>query len=137
MNGIPRNDTGVALASTPLRITIVEFVRSSSCPFLYAWMDGAWQFVTDMLVRHRSTFQRPAACRCPLDSDEVVVLGPAERFANGKKAARLRVTSELREVIYLRPSEARVCRSSSRHSPCSRSIALLLTASPEFKSPLA
>ena len=36
----------------------------------------------------------------PLDPDEVAVLGPAERFADGAAAARLRVTSELREVIY-------------------------------------
>jgi hypothetical protein len=39
MNGIAKNEIGLALTSEPVRITIVEFVRSSSCPFLYAWSD--------------------------------------------------------------------------------------------------
>ena len=48
MNGIAKNEIDVAVTREPVRITIVEFVRSSSCPFLYAWADGAWQFVTDL-----------------------------------------------------------------------------------------
>ncbi len=53
MNGIARTKLALQLTGEPVRITIVEFVRSSSCPFLYAWADGAWEFVTD-IVGHRA-----------------------------------------------------------------------------------
>jgi hypothetical protein len=101
MNGIARNEIDVAVAREPLRITIVEFVRSSSCPFLYAWADGAWQFVTDLLGTAPLNVAVARGVPMPPDPDEVVVLGPAERFSDGSVAARIRITSELREAIYL------------------------------------
>jgi Flp pilus assembly protein TadD len=101
MNGIARNEIDVALTGEPVRITIVEFVRSSSCPFLYAFADGAWEFITDLLGGAPLNVSAARGVPLPLDPDEVVVLGPAERFAEGKAAARLRLTSELREVVYL------------------------------------
>lgn len=106
MNGIAKNEIDIAVAREPLRITIVEFVRSSSCPFLYAWTDGAWQFVTDLLGTAPLNVAVARGVPMPPDPDEVVVLGPAERFAEGSAAARVRMTSELREVIYL--DEARL-----------------------------
>jgi tetratricopeptide (TPR) repeat protein len=106
MNGIARNEIGVALTGAPVRITIVEFIRSSSCPFLYAWADGEWQFVTDLLGTAPLNVSVARGVPMSPDPDEVVVLGPAERFKDGGVAARLRVTSELREVIYL--DEARL-----------------------------
>ena len=105
MNGIARNEIGLELTSAPVRITIVEFVRTSSCPFLYAWGDGAWEFVTDILGTAPLNVSVARGVPLPLDPDEVVVLGPAERFADGAAAARLRVTSELREVIYFDHSQ--------------------------------
>jgi tetratricopeptide (TPR) repeat protein len=101
MNGIAKNEIDVAVVREPLRITIVEFVRSSSCPFLYVWADGAWQFVTDLLGTAPLNVAVARGVPMPPDPDEVVVLGPAERFADSQAAARLRITSELREVIYL------------------------------------
>jgi tetratricopeptide (TPR) repeat protein len=101
MNGIAKNEIDVAVAREPLRITIVEFVRSSSCPFLYVWADGAWQFVTDLLGTAPLNVAVARGVPMPPDPDEVVVLGPAEQFADNQVAARLRITSELREVIYV------------------------------------
>ena len=101
MNGVARNEIGVKLADAPLRITIMEFVRTSSCPFLYAWLDGSWQFVTDLLGTAPLNVSVARNIPMPPDSDEVVVLGPAERFADGAVAARVRITSELREATYL------------------------------------
>ena len=106
MNGIAKNEIDVAVTREPVRMTIVEFVRSSSCPFLYAWADGAWQFVTDLLGTAPLNVAVARGVPMPPDPDEVVVLGPAERFADGPAAARSRITSELREVIYL--DEARL-----------------------------
>jgi hypothetical protein len=106
MNGIAKNEIDVAVVREPLRITIVEFVRSSSCPFLYAWADGGWQFMTDLLGTAPLNVVVARGVPMPPDPDEVVVLGPAEQFADGPAAARLQITSELREVIYL--EEARL-----------------------------
>jgi hypothetical protein len=101
MNGIAKNEINVAVSREPLRITILEFVRTSSCPFLYAWADGAWHFVTDLLGTAPLNVAVARGVPMPPDPDELVVLGPAERFADGPAAARLRITSELREAIYL------------------------------------
>jgi tetratricopeptide (TPR) repeat protein len=101
MNGIARNEVGVELTGEPVRITIVEFVRTSSCPFLYAWEDEAWQFLTDVLGTSPLNVSAARGIPLPADSDEVVVLGPAEQYAVDNLAARLRLTSELREVVYV------------------------------------
>jgi len=101
MNGLARNQIGVQVDCEPLRIIVIEFIHTDSCPFLYAWMDGAWQFVTDLLGTAPLNVAVARGVRMPPDPDEVVVLGPAERFADGGAAARLRITSELREVTYL------------------------------------
>jgi hypothetical protein len=101
MNGIARNEIGVALTGEPVRITIVEFVRSSSCPFLYAWTDGAWQFVTDTLGISPLNVSAARGVPLPSDPDEVVVLGRAAQFAFADLAARIRLTSELREAVYI------------------------------------
>lgn len=101
MNGVARNEIAVTLADKPLRISIIEFVRTSSCPFLYAWMDGTWQFVTDLLGTAPLNVSVARNVPMPPDSDEVIVLGPAERLADGDTAARLRITTELREATYL------------------------------------
>ena len=101
MNGVARNEIDVKLTGKPLQITIIEFVRTSSCPFLYAWVDGAWEFVTDLLGTAPLNVSVARGEPMPPDPDEVVVLGPAARFADGDAAARVRVTSELREATYL------------------------------------
>jgi hypothetical protein len=101
MNGIAKNEIDVAVTPDPVQITIVEFVRSSSCPFLYAWTDGTWEFVTDLLGTAPLNVAVARSVPMPPDPDEVVVLGPSERFSDGKTAAQIRITSELREVIYL------------------------------------
>jgi hypothetical protein len=100
-NGIAKNEIDVPIADAPVRVTIIEFVRTSSCPFLYVWADGGWQFVTDLLGTAPLNVAVARGVPMPPDPDEVVVLGPAERFRDHDVAARLRITSELREVTYL------------------------------------
>jgi tetratricopeptide (TPR) repeat protein len=48
-NGIAKNEIGVQVAQAPVRISVVEFIRTDSCPFLYAFQDGQWRFLTDLL----------------------------------------------------------------------------------------
>jgi hypothetical protein len=100
-NGVARNEIGVTVANEPVRISIIEFVRTSSCPFLYAWIDGAWQFVTDLLGTAPLNVSVARNVPMPPDPDEVIVLGPAEQFAFGDLAARMRISCELREATYL------------------------------------
>jgi hypothetical protein len=101
MNGVARNEIDVPVDCKPLRITILEFRQTTSCPFLYAWIDGQWQFVTDLLGVAPLNVSLARGVRMPPDPDEVVILGPAERFADGGTVARLRVSTELREVTFL------------------------------------
>lgn len=99
-NGVSRNEVGVAVSLKPVRISIAEFVRTSSCPFLYAWIGGEWQFVTDLLGTAPLNVSVARGVPMPPDADEVVALGPAARFVDDG-AVRLRITSELREATYL------------------------------------
>jgi enediyne biosynthesis protein E4 len=108
MNGVARNEIAVAVSNQPIRISIIDFIRTSSCPFLYAWVDGTWQFVTDLLGTAPLNVSVARGVPMPPDPDEVVVLGPAERFAapgnsasSSDVAARVQITSELREAVYL------------------------------------
>jgi tetratricopeptide (TPR) repeat protein len=101
MNGLARNEIGVDVDCKPLRITIVEFMKTNSCPFLYAWIDGEWQFMTDLLGIAPLNVAVARGVGLPPDPDEVALLGPAERFADGPLAARLRISTELREATYL------------------------------------
>jgi hypothetical protein len=113
MNGVARNEIGVMVANEPIRISIYEFIRTSSCPFLYAWVDGAWQFLTDLLGTAPLNVSVARGVPMPPDPDQVVVLGPAEKYAlkgaaskDGSEVVKLLITSELREAVYL--DEARV-----------------------------
>jgi hypothetical protein len=101
MNGLARNQIGVDVDCRPLSIVVIKFIHVDSCPFLYAWIDGEWRFVTDLLGMAPLNVAVARGVGMPPDPDEVVLLGPAERFADGGAAARLRITSELREVTYL------------------------------------
>ncbi|CAD7694872.1 unnamed protein product [Ostreobium quekettii] len=100
-NGVARNEIGRPLTGGPVRITIIEFVRTSSCPFLYAWVDGAWRFVTDLLGTAPLNVSVARGVPMPPDPDELYVLGNAEEFTDPQGSVRLRVTSELREAVYL------------------------------------
>jgi tetratricopeptide (TPR) repeat protein len=101
MNGVFKNEIGAKVTPAPLRISIVEFIRTDSCPFLYAWQDGQWRFLTDLLGTAPLNVAAARGVPMPPDPDEVFMLGPVDRFADGDAAARLRITSELREAIYL------------------------------------
>jgi tetratricopeptide (TPR) repeat protein len=100
-NGIAKNEIAVRVASKPVRITIAEFIRTDSCPFLYAWVGGRWKYLNDVLSMSPLNVVVARGTLMPGSPREALVLGPAEQFADGPLAARLRVTSELREAVYV------------------------------------
>jgi tetratricopeptide (TPR) repeat protein len=101
VKGLAKNELSVEANCQPLRIVIVRFIIPESCPFLYACIDGEWQFVTDLLGAAPLNVAVARGVAMTPDPDEVAVLGPAERFAADGLAARLRISNELREVTYL------------------------------------
>jgi hypothetical protein len=100
-NGIAKNEIGVRVTKGPFRISVIEFIRTDSCPFLYAFHSGQWRFVNDLLGTAPLNVVVARGVLMPGNPAEAVVLGPAADFAEGHAAARLRVTSELREAIYV------------------------------------
>jgi tetratricopeptide (TPR) repeat protein len=100
-NGIAKNEIAVRVTSKPFRITVAEFIRTDSCPFLYAWVGGRWKYLNDVLSMSPLNVVVARGTLMPGVPREALVLGPAEQFADGPLLARLRVTSELREVIYV------------------------------------
>jgi hypothetical protein len=68
---------------------------------LYAFHGGQWRFVNDLLGTAPLNVVVARGVMMPGNPSEAVVLGPAADFAEGASAAQLRVTSELREAIYV------------------------------------
>ncbi|MCA9187669.1 MAG: FG-GAP-like repeat-containing protein [Pirellulaceae bacterium] len=101
-NGVALNEMDVAISAEPYTISIIEYVRTSSCPFLYVWDGDGFQFVTDILGTAPLNVSASRGVPMPADSDEVIVLGPAARWTTESDGhLTLKVTTELREAIYL------------------------------------
>jgi len=91
----------------PQALELVELVLpSGSCPYLYAWNGQGFKFVTDILGA--SPLGLPAGeSRCvEADPQEFLALGDERQFPPRNREYELRITEELREVLYL--DEARL-----------------------------
>ncbi len=98
-NGIVDNQLDVA-AGQPL--TIVEKnVATGSCPFLYAWDGRGFRFVTDVLGNSPVGLSLHRGVPLDADPDEIVRIGPAADFPASGGTYLLRMTEEMREVLYL------------------------------------
>jgi Flp pilus assembly protein TadD len=83
-------------------IALEEIERpTGSCPYLYAWDGRRFRFVTDLLGASPLGLRITDTRFIDADSEEYVWIGSDEMFPplNGNYA--LRVTEELREVLYL------------------------------------
>ena len=101
MNGVVNNEIDVPFTSKPLQISVIEFVRTSSCPFLYAQSGETWEFVTDILGSAPLNVAMARGVAMPGHPDELVVVGDCERYLSPRDKVALRITSELREAIYV------------------------------------
>jgi len=79
---------------------------SGSCPYLYAWGGQGFRFVTDILGAAPLGLPQNGQRYVPADPEELLALGDETMFPPRNGAYEIRITDELREVLYL--DEARL-----------------------------
>ncbi len=82
--------------------TVVEpKLPSGSCPYLYAWDGRAFHFVTDILGAAPLGLPQDEKRYVPADPEELLALGGEAQFPQRNGTYEIRITDELREVLYL------------------------------------
>ncbi len=76
-------------------------VSSASCPYLYAWDGEQFRFITDILGAAPLGLRRDRDTFVDTDPDEYVRIGSSEDFPPIGDRYELRITEELREILYL------------------------------------
>ena len=74
---------------------------SGSCPYLYAWNGQTFRFVTDILGASPLGLPLTKSRYIEADPEEFLSLGGDEQFPPKNGAYEVRITEELREVLYL------------------------------------
>ena len=83
-------------------LTVTEpTLPSGSCPYLYAWNGQGFAFVTDILGSAPLGLPQNEHRYVPADSEELLALGDETKFPPRNGAYEIRITDELREVLYL------------------------------------
>lgn len=90
----------VAVTATPVAI-VEPKLPSGSCPYLYAWDGHRFRFVTDILGAAPLGLPQSKSRLVPSNPDEILALGDEASFPAHQGAYEIRVTDELREVLYL------------------------------------
>ncbi len=94
--------TLVDVSVQPAPLTIEELtLPSGSCPNLYAWNGRGFKFVTDILGASPMGLPINSGRFIDADPEEYLALGTEREFPATNGFFELRVTEELREVLYL------------------------------------
>lgn len=98
-------DLATTLVDVPVEahaLTLDELtVPTGSCPYLYAWDGRRFKFVTDILGAAPLGLPLTETRYIDADPEEFLVLGNDQQFPPKDGAYEVRVTEELREVLYL------------------------------------
>ena len=90
----------VTVETNPL--TLVELtLPTGSCPYLYAWNGKQFRFVTDILGSSPLGLPVREGHYVEADPEEFLELGDETQFPSRNGQYELRITEELREVLYL------------------------------------
>jgi hypothetical protein len=90
----------VALQTNALAIDELK-LPTGSCPYLYAWDGKAFTFVTDILGASPLGLPVSKTHFIEADPEELLALGGEDKFQPRDGAYEIRLTEELREVLYL------------------------------------
>jgi len=98
-------DVASTLVDVPVQtnqLTVDELtVPTGSCPYLYAWNGKRFQFVTDILGAAPLGLPVSKTRYSDADPEEFLALGDDQKFPSKDGRYELRITEELREVLYL------------------------------------
>ena len=98
-------DLASAFVDLPVQtnlLTIDELtLPTGSCPYLYVWDGQRFKFVTDMLGAAPLGLPTSKTHYIEADPEELLALGGEEQFLPRAGAYEIRLTEELREVLYL------------------------------------
>lgn len=100
-DGVIHNRTQVIPGPQPLNLTVIEFINTGSCPYLYAWDGSGFRFVTDLLGSGAVGLPLARGELEPVNPRELAVIGRTDEVVPHDGAYLLAVTSELRETDYL------------------------------------
>src|SRR5205823_1033402 len=89
----------------PLAVLELQFDKTGSCPYLYAWDGKRFRFVTDILGASPAGLRLSDDRFIEADEDEVVWLGDRAWFQPRDGNYVVQITEELREVLYLDAAE--------------------------------
>jgi tetratricopeptide (TPR) repeat protein len=113
----------VALQTNVLAIDELK-LPTGSCPYLYAWDGKEFKFVTDILGASPLGLPVSKTHYIEADPEEFLALGNERQFPPKENAYEIRLTEELREVLYLdeaslvvvdHPAGTLVCPTSKLH----------------------
>jgi Tfp pilus assembly protein PilF len=76
-------------------------IQEGSCPYLYAWDGKRFRFVTDILGAAPLGLPLAEGRYVEADPEEIVWIGNEQSFPARDGEYQLRITEELREVLYL------------------------------------
>lgn len=99
-------DLATTIVEVPVQPTqalaLVELtLPTGSCPYLYAWDGSRFRFITDILGAAPLGLPVSPARYVEADPEEYLALGGEEDFVPRMGKYELRITEELREVLYL------------------------------------
>jgi tetratricopeptide (TPR) repeat protein len=119
------SSTLVDVAVPTNQLTLDELtLPSGSCPYLYAWDGQRFKFVTDILGASPLGLPVSKTRYLEADPEEFLALGGEQQFPSKDGAYEVRITEELREVLYLdearlvvvdHPAGTLVCPTSKMH----------------------
>lgn len=76
-------------------------IQEGSCPFLYAWDGNGFRFITDILGAAPLGLPTALGRYIEADPEELVWIGNEQTFPAKEGSFQVKITEELREVLYL------------------------------------
>jgi tetratricopeptide (TPR) repeat protein len=99
------SDLATTLVDVPVEtnpLTLVELtLPTGSCPYLYTWNGKQFEFVTDILGASPLGLPVSESHFVEADPEEFLEMGDPTKFPTRNGRFELRITEELREVLYL------------------------------------